>query len=178
MIVFRNCDRRWPFMWESPNQPAARWHADGEGPAQYLADTPDGAWAEFLRHEEIDDPIDLAGVERSLWVVDVHIDDPVRPNLPHETLVGSPGAYTQCQAEARRLRDAGADALQAPSAALKPRSAAGYRVERGFRSGPSRDGVVFVLFGTRPDAVGWQVVDRGRPPTEVLDRVRPLAATT
>jgi len=64
-------------MWESPDQPAGRWHAEGGGPAQYLA-----------------------GVERSLWVVDVHTDDPVRPNLPRETLVGSPGAYPQCQAEA------------------------------------------------------------------------------
>ncbi len=178
MMLFRNGDRRWPFMWESANQPAARWHADGEGPVQYLADTPDGAWAEFLCHEEIDDPTDLAGVERSLWAVEADIDDSVRPNLPGATLVGGPAAYPQCQAEARRLRDAGAEALRAPSAALEPRSAGGYRVDRGLRSGPARDGVVFALFGTRPDAVGWQVVDRGRPPAALLDRVRALASAT
>ena len=66
MIAFRHCDRRWPFLWESAVQPQARWHGDGEGPVQYLADTPDGAWAEFLRHEEITDEADLAGVSRAL----------------------------------------------------------------------------------------------------------------
>jgi hypothetical protein len=49
-------------LWEAASQPAARWHADGEGPAQYLADTPVGAWAEFLRHEGITDEADLSGV--------------------------------------------------------------------------------------------------------------------
>ena len=71
MIAFRHCDRRWPFLWESAVQPQARWHGEGEGPVQYLADTPDGAWAEFLRHEEITDEADLAGVSRALWAVSV-----------------------------------------------------------------------------------------------------------
>src|SRR5205823_2277822 len=31
----------------------------GDGPAQYFADTPVGAWAEFLRHEGITDEADL-----------------------------------------------------------------------------------------------------------------------
>ena len=62
MILFRHCDRRFPFQWDAASQPAARWHADGEGPAQYLADTPVGAWAEFLRHEGITDEADLSGV--------------------------------------------------------------------------------------------------------------------
>ena len=74
MILFRQCDRRFPFLWEAANQPAARWHADGEGPAQYLADTPSGAWAEFLRHEGITNEADLAGVERALWAVEVPVD--------------------------------------------------------------------------------------------------------
>ncbi len=37
------------------------------GPAQYLSTAPDAASAEFLRHQEIDDLADLAGIERSLW---------------------------------------------------------------------------------------------------------------
>ena len=52
MIVFRQADPRYPFLWSDVSQPAARWHAVGEGPAHYFADTPDGAWAELLRHEE------------------------------------------------------------------------------------------------------------------------------
>ncbi|GAA1479703.1 hypothetical protein GCM10009624_01430 [Gordonia sinesedis] len=179
MIVFRNCDRRWPFLWESSTQPAARWHADGSGPAQYFADTPDGAWAEFLRHEEISDPIDLVGVERGLWCVDI-TEDPttVEPRLDRDTMVGDESTYPACQAEAARLRDVGHRALRAPSAALKPGDASGYRVERGFRSGPPRDGLIFVYFGARPRAVGWLVVDRGRPPAELLARIRPMIATS
>ncbi len=71
MIWFRHCDTRWPFLWQSANQPPGRWHGDGEGPVQHLSDTPDGAWAEFLRHEEISEAADLAGIERDLWAIDV-----------------------------------------------------------------------------------------------------------
>ena len=53
MILFRHADPRFPFLWETADQPGARWHGDREGPAHYFADTPDGAWAEFLRLEEI-----------------------------------------------------------------------------------------------------------------------------
>ena len=53
MIVYRHADARFPFLWESADQPPARWHGSGEGPVQYFADTPDGAWAEFVRHEGI-----------------------------------------------------------------------------------------------------------------------------
>lgn len=89
MICFRNVDTRWPFLWEDATQPPARWHGVGEGPAQYLADTPDGAWAEFLRHEEIDDPTDLAGVRRHLWAVEVPDDEPFEvPELADDVLRG------------------------------------------------------------------------------------------
>jgi hypothetical protein len=107
-----------------------------------------------------------------MWAVEVDIDKPAKPALAREAMCGYSTSYPQCQAEARRLRDAGAHAVIAPSAALAPRSAGGYRVERGFQSGPPRDGSVFVLFGRRPDAVGWLVVDDGRPPVEILTRVR------
>ena len=77
MIVFRHTDRRFVFLWEGPDQPAARWHGDGEGPVQYVVDTPDGAWAEFLRHEEIVTSEDVATIRRALWAVEV----PVPPDL-------------------------------------------------------------------------------------------------
>lgn len=176
MIGFRNCDRRWPFLWESALQPAARWHGDGEGPVQYIADTPDGAWAEFLRHEEIDDPADLAGVERAIWSIEFDADDAVAPGLPVATMIGD-GTYGECQAEARRLRREGAGGVVAPSAAMHRGSAGGYRVEHGFRPGNARDARVFVLFGPRPTAVGWQIVDSGRPPSDVLHRVRHFSLT-
>lgn len=172
MITFRNCDRRFPFLWESSNQPAARWNRADDGPVQYLADTPDGAWAEFLRHEEIVDEADLIGVSRALWAIEVDTDDLDTPDLPFETLTGDPSTYPRCQAEARRLRDSGSPGITAPSAALTTGSAGGYRVDGGFQDGPRRDGCVHVLFGARPNAVGWAVVIKGHPPAEILDRVR------
>src|SRR5262249_12367623 len=71
MIGFRHTDPRFPFLWEEASQPAARWHAAGEGPVHYFCDTPDGAWAEFLRHEEITDPADLITIRRTIWAVDL-----------------------------------------------------------------------------------------------------------
>lgn len=74
LIGFRHCDRRFGLLWLTTAQPEARWQATGEGPANYFADTPTGAWAEFLRHEQITDDADLAGVRRSLWVVELPDD--------------------------------------------------------------------------------------------------------
>lgn len=174
MIAFRNCDRRYPFLWETPNQPAARWHDDGEGPVQYLADTPSGAWAEFLRHEEIVNEIDLDGVRRGLWAVSVEETEFVTPELPDPVARGDLTSYAACRNEAQRLRDAGATALQVTSAALKAGAARGWRIELGWQTGAETDGQVYVLFGPRPDAVGWPVVDDGRPPAGLLPLVRPL----
>jgi hypothetical protein len=174
MICYRNCDRRWPFLWETSDQPSARWNAAGDGPAQYLADTPYGAWAEFLRHEEIHDEVDLMGVSRALWAVDVDVANAVPPGLPTAVMTGDIGTYAACQAEARNLRDDGVSELRAPSAALKEGGASGYRVELGFKNGPPTDGVVYVLFGARPEVVGWLLVDEGRPPVEVLARTQYL----
>lgn len=174
MICFRNCDRRWPFLWEIREQPAARWNREGDGPAQYVADTPDGAWAEFIRHEEIVDDIDLAGVSRALWAVKVDVRNATEPALPGAVMTGDLSTYAECQDEARRLRDHGVTELSAPSAALEPRGASGYRIEIGFRPGSPRDGVVYVLFGARPEITGWLVVADGRPPVELLTRVRHL----
>ena len=45
-VGFRHCDPRFGFLWLTAAQPEARWHAAGEGPANYFADTPTGAWDE------------------------------------------------------------------------------------------------------------------------------------
>lgn len=174
MIAFRHCDRRWPFLWESSEQPPARWHGEGEGPVQYLSDTSDGAWAEFIRHEEITDEEDLAGVSRVMWAVSVADPLGVTPDLPQETMTGGLDSYRDCQAEARQQRGAGVRALEVPSAALRPGAAGGHVVDGGLREAPPADGRVFVLFGRRPDVVGWVAVDDGRPPRGLVGRVRPL----
>jgi len=172
VIAYRHVDPRFPFLWEEPEQPAGRWHRDGEGPTHYLADTPDGAWAELLRHEEIRDPEDLETLRRALWSVEVGDMPSIRPDLPDAALLGGPGSWPRCQKEAERLRASGARGLLAPSAALRPAGASGWRVEGGLRPGPDRDGRVVVLFGPRPDLVGWQATAEGRPGEHVLERVR------
>ncbi len=175
MIAFRHSDSRYPFLGESTVQEEARWHRFGEGPVQYFADTATGAWAEFLRHEEITEAVDLEGVNRSMWAVRIDDDtDFASPNLPDATLRGGRESYVACQEEAARIRSEGTAALLAPSAALIDGAARGWRVEVGLQPGPDADGQVFVLFGARPTTVGWCVVSRGCPPVEVLALVRPL----
>lgn len=176
-LGFRHCDPRYPFLWTSAAQPAARWHGAGEGPANYFADTPEGAWAEFLRHEEITDAADLAGVRRSLWAVALPEQGYAQPaGLPPATLHGGLASYPTCQAEARRLRAGGAMRLEAPSAALLPGAARGWGVHGAEveRAAASRDGRVWVLFG-HAALVGWIAADAAAPPAAVLPLVRPLA---
>ncbi len=180
MILFRHSDPRFPFLWESSDQPPGRWNGHGEGPVQYFADTPDGAWAEFLRHEGITDEEDLPGIERDLWSVELPPDEEpdTEPALPVPIMEGGVETYQSCQVEARRLRELGISAFIAPSAALLPGAASGWRVRRGtIESGPPRAGQVVVLFGTRPDMVGWCASHRGRPGPRVLPRIRQLPNT-
>ena len=172
MIGYRHADPRYPFLWVGADQPAARWHAAGDGPAHYFGDTPDGAWAEFLRHEEISDPDDLQTIRRTMWAVELGDPPLARPDLSREVATGGYATYAACQAEARQLRRRGASGLRAPAAALLPGGARGWRVAGGLRPGASREGGVFVLFGPRPDLVGWRATVAGQPGADVLAVVR------
>ena len=172
MIGFRHADPRYPFLWEGADQPAARWHAAGDGPTHYFSDTPDGAWAEFLRHEEISDPGDLATIQRVLWAVDLGEPALASPDLARDVLTGGRASHAACRAEASRLRRMGVRGLEAPSAALVPGGARGWRVDGGLQPGESRDGRVFALFGRWPGLVGWRATAAGRPGEELLGVVR------
>ncbi len=169
MIAFRHADPRFPFLREDSSQPAGRWNADGEL-THYFCDTPDGAWAEFLRHEEIDDPRDLLTVRRALWAVEIGQPPSLRPDLPEAILTGGLETWPECQQLAQRHR-ADADGIITISAALRPGGARGWRVEAGLRPGPERDGQVIALFGSRPDLVGWKATAEGRPGEELLANV-------
>jgi hypothetical protein len=172
-IGFRHCDPRFPFLWASSRQPAARWHGPGAGPAHYFADTPIGAWAEFLRHEEIRDPEDLQGIRRSVWAAELPDDDYHVPHLPKGQLRGGAGTYANCQAEAARLRAAGAVRIQAPSAALISGGARGWVADPDERPAPMRrDGVVWVLYERPATIVGWPAAEASAPPERVLTLVR------
>jgi RES domain. len=174
MILFRHADPRFAFLWEDATQPEARWHGSGEGPAHYLADTPDGAWAEFIRHEGITDVADLATVRRAIWAIEIPDEPRARPTLPEATLRGGLSTYAPCQEEARRLRAGGANGIAAPSAALKPGTPSGWRVQSGLQPGGLRDEQIVVLFGLRANLVGWAACETGRPRDDLLARVSPL----
>jgi hypothetical protein len=175
MIVYRHADPRFPFLWESANQPESRWHGPGGGPVQYFADTPDGAWAEFLRHEGITKESELVNIRRALWAIEL-VDDLglETPRLARKVLTGGVDTYRACQTEARRLRDSGAKGLRTLSAALLPGAARGWRVEAGLHPAGERDGIVIALFGTQPHAVGWATAALAYPRNDVLRRVRHL----
>ena len=173
-LGFRHCDPRFPFLWHDHTQPAARWHEQGQGPANYFADTPVGAWAEFLRHEGITDAADLPGVRRSLWVAMLPEDGYASPRLPDEDLFGDETTYPTCQVEAARLRAAGAQRIEVRGAALLPGAARGWTADPALRpSSIARDGLVWVLFGGA-DLIAWIAVDGGSPPELVLPLVRTL----
>jgi hypothetical protein len=178
MIVFRVCDSRFPFLWTQTtgtHQPSARWHAEGEGPVQYLTDTPPGAWAELLRHEEITDPADLAGISARLWAIDIADVEMHEPRLTQAAMTSTPHGYEVCRAEARRLRAAGAKCIIAPSAALARGQGAGFHVgAAGLTRATMRDGRVIAHFGALPDAEGWCAADAARPDPELLGQLRPL----
>jgi RES domain len=173
MIVYRHADPRFPFLWESNGQASARWHGPGEGPVQYFADTPDGAWAEFLRHEGITDESELVNVRRALWAVEVpdYLHTKM-PRLDQAAMTGGLNTYEECQKEARRLRSRGAAALRAPSAALLPGTAGGWKVDGGLQPAAERNGTVLAVFGARPDFVGWMAAFAARPRSHLLARVR------
>lgn len=173
MIVFRHADPRLPFLWEDAAQPPARWHDEGEGPAHYFSDTPDGAWAELIRHEEIRDPADLATLRRALWAVEIPDDEPAAvPDLPRGTVTGGQASHAACREAARMLRARGITRIEVPSAALASGAARGYRVDAGLKTGPPREGRTIVLYGPRPSLVGWRAAQEGRPADELLARVR------
>lgn len=177
-VGFRHADPRFPFFWETVSQPPARWHGGSEGPVQYLADTPDGAWAEFLRHEGITDPADLPGVRRRLWAVEVDLarEDQRVVAVDPTVAKGDLWSYPECQSAARQMRRDGATCLQASSAALQPGAARGQTCDSGLREAGGRNGVVWVLFGTRPAVRGWASVDVGAPTERVLGLVAHFGA--
>jgi hypothetical protein len=142
---------------------------------QYFADTPTGAWAELLRHEEITDPADLAGISTCLWAIRIGDVEVHEPKLPLAALTSAPDEYEVCRTEARRLRTAGAVRLVTVSAALQAGEAAGFHVgTAGLIRAAFRDGKVIVHFGVLPDAEGWCAAESARPEVNLLGYIRPL----
>jgi hypothetical protein len=173
MILFRQTPVGRPFLWQTVSQPEGRWHAAGEGPAHYFADTPDGAWVEFLRHSEIVDVDELKDIKRWVWAIEANIE-PVsilEQGLDHKILTGNKKTYGICQKLARQLRNQGITSIVAPSAALRAGEANGWNLNDGLRPASPRDGYVFVVFGALTTAVAW-LIGTASPPEYMLDKCR------
>ena len=105
------------------------------------------------------------------WAVDVGDAPTLQPDLPRKTLTGGPETWPACQEAARHYRSR-AEGITAPSAALRPGGAHGWRVDGGLQSGPNRDGKVIALFGPRPDLIGWLATKADHPSAELLATVQ------
>lgn len=105
-------------------QESGRWHVEGEGVAQYLALSADGAWAERCRYASIRDHTRRLEERRHLWQMQIveydiadlstwdrYVDCGLDPWL-------SVGAHTDAWGLARDLRAAGYRGVLSPSAAL------------------------------------------------------------
>ena len=114
-------------------------------------------------------------MRRALWAVQVPDDMPAQaPELAAAVLTGGIATYERCRMEARRLRHRGVAALRAPSAALTAGAAHGRKVDGGLRPAAERDAIVLVVFGARPDFVGWLAAFAAHPRPDLLHRVRHL----
>ena len=109
-------------------------------------------------------------IRRALWAVDIGDPPSDEPGLPPRTLQGGRESWLACQQAAQEHRKH-MNGIAAPSAALNSGAASGWRVDGGLRPGPGRDGKVFVLFGRRPDIIGWAAAIDGRPDRDLLPKV-------
>lgn len=123
--VFRWADYDTP-VWSRPNSKAGRWNRVGPGrSAQYWTYSPETAWAEALRAQGLTDEADIAEMRSKFWVGQICMSDIADLTdtawrawigLRDEDLVGDD--WSACQDAADALRDAGANGIVTPSAAL------------------------------------------------------------
>lgn len=169
ITLFRWSDYDVPF-WARNNSRPGRWHVVGNPPTQYWSMTPDAAWAELIRTEDLRLEEDLDLVRMPLWVCRlpaVGLVDLTRPEVQAIHGVDEPAlvedAWDVCQTLGRTLRTDFPGVI-APCAAL--------------------DGHANVtIFGPRR-AIDWRerpalartipatVAAVGRPPAGLVNRVR------
>jgi RES domain-containing protein len=168
--AFRYSDYDTPF-WARANTQPGRWHYPGTEPTQYLCLSPDGSWADRIRHEDLRTEPEVALVRMPLWVVKVdesHIVDystferAEAAGFPPDALIDDD--WDRCQDEGERLRELGFRGVLAPSAAL-----------------PGE--ICLTLFGGRravlwdeeplvASAIPAKIVTIGGPPVGLVERVR------
>lgn len=175
-VAYRWSDYDTP-LWARPNSSAQRWNRTREGSTQYLSLTPEGAWAELIRTEDLTSLAAVRLVSMPLWALHVRetrvadyatFEKAEAAGFPPEALVEED--HERCRAEGTRLRERGFRGVLAPSAALP-------------------GAVNLTLFGARL-AVAWDSREDlrlaafvparqlavGHPPDDLLARVRQRGA--
>lgn len=123
-LFYRYSSYDTPF-WDRESTRPGRWHAQGEGPAQYLTMTADGAWAELIRAEELSSEEAISLVSVNMWTVEVScnmildlssFERAEEAGFSAEALIDDD--YSRCQQEGTRLRELNYAGVLAPSAAL------------------------------------------------------------
>lgn len=180
-LGFRVCDRRHPFLWSGAGQASGRWNRTGDQPVHYLASTPTVAWAEWIRHQEITDPGDLAGVAAALWAVLIPQEwgakelDSVAMHLD-QVLDSSREAQDARLALVEHLKKKDAQGLLAPTASLhhSDKVMPAVRVSNGTEQPEqlAMPAQVILLWCEARLLPGWCCVPEGRPGAELLPLVR------
>ena len=180
-LGFRVCDRRHPFLWTKPGQSTGRWNRAGDQPVHYLASTPIVAWAEWIRHQEIHEPDDLAGVAAALWAVLIPEswggEELQEVTLPLQAVLGTKAdAQTARLNLVTQLKRQGAQGLLAPSAALH-QSHNNLPCMQVIADGEQAATLaipahVILLWCQADQLPGWCCVPEGRPGPELLPLVR------
>lgn len=169
ITLFRYTSYDVPF-WSRQNSRPGRWHRFGDPPTQYWSMTPDAAWAELIRAEDLRSEAELDLVRMPLWacrvpmvgllnLADVDVQD--AQGTTERDLVADD--WSRCQTLGGAIRAISAGVI-APCAAL--------------------DGHANVtIFGARR-AIDWRdrpalartlpatIVAVGRPPAGLVGRVR------
>jgi RES domain-containing protein len=158
-----------PF-WSRANSRDGRWNYSGVGSTQYWSLTPDAAWAELIRHEDLHTEDELDLVRMPLWVcripsvmlVDLRLpEERERHEIADEDLVDDD--WASCQRLGVRLREHVRGVL-APCAALPEHA-------NITLFGPRRA----IDWSSRPALASTVPTSRaaiGRPPDGLIARVR------
>lgn len=72
LTAFRHTDYDVPF-WARPNTRDGRWNRAGDDPTQYWSLSPEAAWAELIRFENLHHEEELDEVRKPLWVCRVEV---------------------------------------------------------------------------------------------------------
>jgi RES domain-containing protein len=169
LVAFRYCSYDVPF-WVRANTLAQRWNVPSEGATQYWSLTPDGAWAEHIRFNDIRTDAELDEVRIPIWVCRLSamgLIDAREPAVRRLYQISSSDLtaddWTACQRAATAMRSDGARGILSPSAALA-------NTINVALFGPRRA----IAFERRPalaSAVPATIVAIGRPPKKLVNRV-------